>query len=70
MKKLLMGFVLALVGLSAGCSGMVDTPAERERRFSQINELNQRMIVDDWDYLWLQDRNSRLNEWHVHVGPH
>ena len=57
---LVLCFALFVGGLVAGCSGMTDSYAERRRRFAQIHDIQKRQAVDDWDYLWLYERNSRL----------
>ncbi len=70
MKKLMMLLVIAIAGsfLFSGCSGLSDSRAERSRRIKQITELQMKMLVDDWDYLWLYERNSRNTQWHTWVG--
>ncbi len=68
MKKLLILLVLVLVGyVAAGCT-MTETAAQRRRRISQITDLQLRMLVEDWDYLWLYERNSGATPWHTWVG--
>lgn len=68
MKNLILWVVLAMGGLLTGCNGMVDTAAERHRRFNLINEFSVRQFVDDWDYIWLMEKNTRLTQWHPRVG--
>ena len=67
MKKLLILLTLCVANLLAGC-GMVDTYAERNRRIRHINQLQARMIVDDWDVIWLQDRSANMTYWHPRIG--
>ena len=69
-RNLLISLVLVAmaVGLLGGCAGMVDTPQEREIRYAQITNLELRGFVDDWDYLWLYDRNNQMTYWHPRVG--
>jgi len=67
MKKLLILLVLILGCAMPGC-GLVHTPTERSRRISQAHKYQWRMMVDDWDYLWLNERNSRMTEFHPRVG--
>ncbi|HUS48076.1 MAG TPA: hypothetical protein VM098_08150 [Phycisphaerae bacterium] len=68
-KTLLLLTVLILVTtIMSGCDGMVDTSQDRMRRIRNINELQTRMIVDDWDYIWLYERNTYLSQWYPHVG--
>lgn len=79
MKRILFVFVTLVGSLFFGCSNPVrgyhvgksnpvETPAERNSRITQINALHGRMIVDDWDYLWLFDRSTNLTEWSSRVG--
>lgn len=68
MKTLLIVFVLILGTFSmTGCT-VTETRMERNRRISQINDLQLRMLVEDWDYLWLQDRNTATTQWNPWVG--
>lgn len=76
--------ILLFCGLFAGCqndnevsysnrmSDRLVTPAEtareRELRINQITTQQLRMLVDDWDELWLYSRSSRLTPWYVDVG--
>ena len=64
MKQLAILLVLCVVFVVIGC-GMVDTPAERERRYKNIGDYQARMGVDDWDHFWLVDRPSYLSYWHL-----
>lgn len=69
MKTALVAVILILGSLLAGCCGnLIETPKERERRICLQTELQFKMLVDDWDYLWLQERASRLTQWHPYVG--
>ncbi len=67
MKKLLIVLVLCLGAFLGGC-GLVDSSSDRGRRYDQINKMQWRMAVDDWDYFWLYERNTYLTEYHPHVG--
>lgn len=66
--SLLLLSCLLLGAILAGCTGMVDSSSERYRRYEQIEDINRRQLVDDWDYLWLNEKNSRLTQWHPRVG--
>ncbi|RPI62219.1 MAG: hypothetical protein EHM48_04435 [Planctomycetaceae bacterium] len=68
MKSLLMIAVLAMGTLLAGCDTLIESSQERSRRINLQNNLQMKMIVEDWDYLWLQERNSRLTQWHPYLG--
>ena len=67
MKNVLIVLVLLAGAFLTGC-GLTDSLEERERRYSQITDLQLRMLVDDWDYVWLMDQNSNLTEFHPRVG--
>jgi len=66
MKKLIL-LLVALAAMLSGC-GLVDTQADRHRRFRQMSNLHARMIVDEWDYIWLCDHSSNMTQWHPRVG--
>ena len=70
MRKLSILLLLCVFisGLLAGCAGVVDSADARARRTDQIDELQTQMLVDDWDYLWLRDRSTKLTRWHPRVG--
>ena len=69
MKKmlLLLAVLVCVTALMSGC-GTVDSYNDRVHRYEQINDLQARQFVDDWDYFWLYDRNSYLSEYQPHVG--
>ena len=64
MKRMLVLLVLCVGFFVSGC-GMVDTYAQRERRYRNILDYNSRQAVDDWDYFWLADRPSYLTYWYL-----
>ena len=70
MRRICLLIVLCacFTALLAGCSGVADSGAERYSRAKQINDLQMRMLVDDWDYFWLYDRNTYLTKYHPRVG--
>ena len=67
MKKalLLLAVMIFITSLMTGCHGMTDSYRERTQRYKQINDLQTRMLVDDWDYFWLYERNTYLSEYTV-----
>ena len=68
MKKLLIVFVLILGTLTiTGCT-VTETAVMRERRLDQITDLQFRMLIEDWDYFWLYDRNTATTPWNTWVG--
>ena len=62
MKKLCLVLVVVLVLTVGGC-GVVRTPQERWRLSRQVEEMNLRELVDDWDYFWLYERCSGMSYW-------
>jgi hypothetical protein len=61
--------VLLSVAFVSGCLRTTpDTYTEREFRTSHSWELDSRMLVDDFDYILLIDRNSTLSQWHQRTG--
>ena len=69
MKKLLIPLIFLVVSLiAAGCSTMTEPREERNRRLSQISDLQMKMLVEDWDYLWLYERNTGMTRWCPWVG--
>ena len=83
MRKLLMVLVLMMSGLVAGCQqqrgdsgdlsatgsqGLLDSTDQRNRRLRYIENVNSRMLIDDWDMVWLQERGSRLSPYITYVG--
>ena len=68
MKKwLVLMIVLCGAFLTSGC-GLVDSYDERVTRYKQINNFQSRMLVDDWDYFWLYESNSKLTQYHPYAG--
>jgi hypothetical protein len=67
MMKTAILLVLILAVTLTGCTVM-ETPAQRCRRYGNVSELYLRMVGDDWDSIWLYDHNSRLSQWHPYVG--
>ncbi|MCK4601072.1 MAG: hypothetical protein KAU28_01315 [Phycisphaerae bacterium] len=68
MKKILILLVVLTGLILAGCAGSIDTASERKTRIKNINAMNARMLVDDWDFFWMQDCSSQLMEWHTKFG--
>ena len=69
MKKLAMVVILLAGTLMCGCgSTMTETPPEHSRRIALQNDLQMKMLVEDWDTFWLLDHNSSLSQWHPYVG--
>jgi hypothetical protein len=67
MKKLVIIALLGLTALLSGCT-YTETPSERNRRIIGITNMNARGIIEDWDTIWLYDRNSYATQWHPWIG--
>jgi len=70
MRKLVfLVLVMAMVAslFATGCT-VTESQETRNRRHKLINDLQLRMLVEDWDYFWLYEQNSALNRWHPWVG--
>jgi len=69
MSKLSIMLVLALlvtVSLT-GCT-MVETAEERRFRITQGWDLQRRMLIEDFDYIFLLHHHSTLSQWHARMG--
>lgn len=56
-----------LLGLvaAAGCTTMVKTPAEVRSTYRQVLDADLRQMSEDWNVLWLADRQYRLTRWYT-----
>ncbi len=59
-----LGFLLLIVW-SAGCATVTKTPAEVRNTYKQELDLDMRQIADDWNMIWLADRQYRLTRWYT-----
>jgi hypothetical protein len=48
--------------------GLVDTKSERWARYNLSRDIEDREFQDDFDVLFLLDRNSYLTQWHPSTG--
>lgn len=56
--------VLGLVAMT-GCNGVARTADERKFKAKQALDMDMRQIADDWDRIWLADRQYRLTRWQM-----
>ncbi len=82
MKKFSMTLVLLVAGLVTGCQdlgslespdaigvpGLADSGVQRARRIAYIRNFQRKMLIDDWDMVWLNERSSRLTPYYLYVG--
>jgi len=69
-KAVLVGMLIVMAAgfLLTGCATVVESPDVRNRRTKEISDLQMRMMVEDWDYIWLYERNTGMTQWHPWVG--
>ncbi|MFO0840404.1 MAG: hypothetical protein U1D55_18000 [Phycisphaerae bacterium] len=58
------GLILGLLSLN-GCNTPTKTFAERVNTYNEVMESDFEQLADDWDLIWLADRQYRLSRWHV-----
>jgi hypothetical protein len=61
---LLLG-LLAGLALATGCATVTRTPEENSANVRSVLELDMREMADDWNLIWLADRQGRLTRWHT-----
>jgi hypothetical protein len=61
---LCLGAVLAASAI-AGCAGVAKTPGERQNAYTRALDMDMRQLADDWDTIWMFDRERRLTRWHI-----
>jgi len=67
MKKWCILMLLTLAALFSGCT-LGDTAPQRFRRLALEADLYARDMNEDWDFVWLQERNTYMNRWHARTG--
>ena len=65
MWKWLLLVLLAPLALATGCATVAKTPQENAATHRQIVELDMRQIADDWNLIWMTDRQCRLTRFHT-----
>jgi hypothetical protein len=64
MRKCVFLGLLIVSSVLAGCGpGVVKTKAERVNAFRESVDMDLRQIADDWDTIWLVNRQYRLTRW-------
>jgi len=61
---LLLG-LLAGLALAAGCATVTMSGKESVANTRSVLELDMREMADDWNMIWLADRQNRLTRWHT-----
>jgi hypothetical protein len=64
-KGMLIGMLIGLSVLVGCGNGVVKSKADRVNAFRQSVDMDLRQLADDWDTLWLVDRQFRLTRWQI-----
>jgi len=65
MRKWLLLGLLAGLGLTVGCKTVAKTAEENRATQRQMVMWYERQIGDDWNLIWLTDRQGRLTKWQM-----
>lgn len=66
MRRMMLLFACIGAALIAGCGpGVAKTAADRENTYRRVLDMDFRQLNDDWDLLWLADRQYRLTEFYT-----
>ena len=57
--------LLAGLALATGCATVTKSPEENVANVRSVLELDMREMADDWNMIWLADRQNRLTRWHT-----
>jgi hypothetical protein len=59
--------LVLFVGLVAvtGCNTMTMTYDERKGVYQEVLDSDMRQLAEDWDHVWLADRQYRLTKWQL-----
>lgn len=62
-RGVLFGLMIGLAFVMGCSAGVVKSGPERVNSFRHSVDMDFRQIVDDWDTLWMVDRQYRLTPW-------
>ncbi len=62
-KWMLIGLLAGVALTTAGCATVSKSPEENLYNTRSIVELDMREMADDWNLIWLTDRQCRLTRW-------
>jgi hypothetical protein len=66
MRKILLLTVIACGCAMVGCTaGVAKTVGDRNNAYRRTFNMDMRQIVDDWDKVWLADRQYRLTRYYT-----
>ena len=67
-RKFLIAAVLFACGAVIGGCTSGETAQQHWRRLMLTEDIQARSMIEDWDYFWLSERNSRLTQWNSRIG--
>jgi hypothetical protein len=65
MRKWIFWGLLAGLAAAAGCTTVTKSPADNAANMRSIVELDMLEMADDFNMIWLLDKQSRLTKWHT-----
>ena len=65
MRALLLVVAVSVLSTLVGCAGVTKTPAEIGYTMRQAADMDARQLTDDWNTIWLADRQYRLSRWYT-----
>lgn len=65
MRKILLLGLLAALAFSTGCATVALSADENRAIHRRITEMDMYQIADDWNLIWMMERQSRLNKWYI-----
>ena len=63
MRRAVLLAILGGLAALCGCATMTHSADEVKATYDQVNEYAVRQIADDWNYIIMMDRPSRLSRW-------
>ncbi len=65
MRALVVLMLLVGLGLVSGCATMTQTPEQRAATYGRVIHYDMLGLAEDFDYVMMFDRPTRLTEWVV-----
>jgi outer membrane murein-binding lipoprotein Lpp len=63
MRTLVLLIAAVVVASLAGCIGVAKSKTDIHNTAMQTLDMDMRQIVDDWNMIWLADRQGRQTRW-------
>ena len=67
LKVILTAILLALGTMLIGCQTMGETSEQKMRRYNRMARLNNMMLYEDLEALFLLDQPSQLTHWQLPI---